>query len=232
MTAEPILWDREFALAAVRSLLDDVTAGHGRSLFIVGEAGLGKTSILDRACDRARAAEMACGVGRGDAMEAALPFAVLGQVFTRLGGAAVFEADRAQLDQADARSSLFSGALRWLSDEGNPPVLLVVDDLHWADPDSMALLSFVCRRLESLPVGVLGAMRPYPPAAHEVAATLAHDGLAIGHRLATALADRCPRIARHVFRTRTRGRGGDERLGDLRRQPTPPRTGRARRRSR
>ncbi|MFZ2116575.1 MAG: tetratricopeptide repeat protein [Pseudonocardiaceae bacterium] len=64
------------------------------------------------------------------------------------------------------------------------PMLLALDDLHWADPDSLALLSFLCRRLAGLPVAVLGTLRPWPPAAHDLASALVHDGDASVQRLA------------------------------------------------
>jgi hypothetical protein len=38
--------EREAAIAAVESALDDARAGHGRALFLVGEAGLGKMTML------------------------------------------------------------------------------------------------------------------------------------------------------------------------------------------
>jgi ATP/maltotriose-dependent transcriptional regulator MalT len=62
--------------------------------------------------------------------------------------------------------------------------LLALDDLHWADPDSLALLSFVARRIAGLPVAVLVTLRPWPPAACELAHTLAHDGYATVEKLA------------------------------------------------
>ncbi|MGC1731222.1 MAG: LuxR C-terminal-related transcriptional regulator [Pseudonocardiaceae bacterium] len=73
--------------------------------------------------------------------------------------------------------------LRWL-ERLTGPMLLALDDLHWADPDSLALLSFLCRRLAGLPVAVLGTLRPWPPAAHDLASALVHDGDASVQRLA------------------------------------------------
>ena len=83
----------------------------------------------------------------------------------------------------DVRAARFYGVLRWL-EQVSDPVLLALDDLHWADPDSLALLSFVCRRLVGLPVAVLGTLRPWPPGAQELAGALVYDGHARLHRLA------------------------------------------------
>jgi chromosomal replication initiation ATPase DnaA len=71
-----VLWERESVLAAVASALDDATAGRPGSLFVAGEAGLGKTAALVAACGLAEKRGFAVGVGRGNAMESALPFGV------------------------------------------------------------------------------------------------------------------------------------------------------------
>src|SRR5947209_2414816 len=81
------------------------------------------------------------------------------------------------------RVARFYGVLHWL-EKVTDPVLLALDDVHWADPDSLALLSFLCRRLAGLPVAVLGTLRPWPPGAHELAGALVYDGHASLQRLA------------------------------------------------
>jgi DNA-binding CsgD family transcriptional regulator len=67
-------------------------------------------------------------------------------------------------------------------------VLLAVDDLQWADPDSLVLLSFLCRRIGGLRVGLIATLRPWPPAAHEMAINLSARGHASIERL-PALSD-------------------------------------------
>jgi tetratricopeptide (TPR) repeat protein len=179
----PALWERESVLAAASRVLGEVAAGRGGSLFAVGEAGLGKTAALDYACRAAEERGFAVGIGRGNAMESALPFGVFAQAFDALGGAEVFEREAVELAEPDVRSAQFYGTLRWLGRFDGAPVLVALDDLHWADADSLALVSFLCRRLRSLPVVVMGALRPYPPSAEEVAGALAHDGHASIERL-------------------------------------------------
>jgi DNA-binding CsgD family transcriptional regulator len=183
MTALPILWDRDPAVDATSALLDGVMDGCAQSLFIVGEAGLGKTSVLDRACASARERGFAYGIGRGDVMESTLPFGVIAQAFAGLGGGAVFQRTNLGLDRPDARATQFSSALQWLLQASDFPLLIALDDLHWADPDSIALISFLCRRLQPMRVGILGVLRPYPLAASQVAAALAHDNVATVVRL-------------------------------------------------
>src|SRR5258708_30181450 len=52
------------------------------------------------------------------------------------------------------------------------------DDLHWADPDSLALVSFLSHRLSSVPVAIVATLRPWPRAALDLARHLAQQGQA------------------------------------------------------
>jgi DNA-binding CsgD family transcriptional regulator len=61
---------------------------------------------------------------------------------------------------------------------------LAVDDLHWGDPDSVELLSLVCRRLDGLAVAVVATARPWPSMALDQARLLVHDHLAALEHLA------------------------------------------------
>ncbi|MGH3605092.1 MAG: hypothetical protein ACRDQI_13850 [Pseudonocardiaceae bacterium] len=63
-----------------------------------------------------------------------------------------------------------------------------------ADPDSLALLSFLCHRLAGLPVAVLGTLRPWPPAARELVNALVHDDDASMLRLAPLSVDSATRL--------------------------------------
>jgi len=83
----------------------------------------------------------------------------------------------------DNRSTVFHEVLRWLEDLAPEPVLLTLDDLHWADLDSLDLLAFLCRRMSSLPVVVMATLRPWPPAAEEVSMALVRSGNAVVERL-------------------------------------------------
>lgn len=200
MRADVALLEREEVVARVTRLLDRVEDGGSGALFVVGEAGLGKTSVVDKV--RAMAAgRMRVGHGRGHPMDTALGFGLAVQAFDELGGHEVlFPAAVASLGQP--RSTPLYAVLEWLAGQAPRPALLVLDDMHWADPDSLVLVSFLCRRLASLGMGIVAMMRPWPSAAHDMAAELAHDGygelswLAPLSRPAAAvlLGDRCERI--------------------------------------
>jgi DNA-binding CsgD family transcriptional regulator len=177
------LLERDQVTASLRGLVDAVAAGESGALFVLAEAGLGKTSLLDQACWFATAAGLAVGLGRGHPMETSLPFGVLMDALQGVGGQGVLEPDESARLAGD-RAGRFYGVLRWLQGRAGSGMLLVLDDLHWADADSVALVSFICRRLTPLRLGLVAALRPWPSQAHEAVASLAHEGRGTIQRLA------------------------------------------------
>src|SRR5919197_625568 len=137
------LLERERVLLAARSITDSARSGIGSALFVVGAPGLGKTSLLGAISDRVGPA-FRIGRGTGDPMEDSLPFGLFEQALTGLGARMVFEAQQADRVTGDARARSFYSLLRWFDQAGSGPLLLALDDLHWADPDSLALLLFLC----------------------------------------------------------------------------------------
>jgi len=163
-------------------LLEAARAGRAGTLFVLAEPGLGKTSVLDGACLHAKD-EFAIGLAKGDAMETALPFGFLSQALSALGGGDALDGHSREPSGPDRRAARFYAVWRWLEQAAPRPALLAVDDLHWADADSLALLSFLCRRIAALPVAVIATLRPWPAPARMVAEALAHDGYASIERL-------------------------------------------------
>ncbi len=178
------LLERDGVTEAVAGLVGAVSTGRPGALFVVGEAGLGKTALLGRGCSLAAAAGLSTGFGRGHPMEGALPFGVLVQVLDDVGGHGLLREDRPGATSGDDRASRFFSVLRWLERRDGQPTLLVVDDLHWADADSLALAVFLCRRMSSLRAGLLASLRPWPVVALESAMGLAQEGCARLERLA------------------------------------------------
>ncbi len=177
------IWEREGTLGSIERLLDGARSGHGGSLFIIGEAGLGKTTMVERARELAGAG-FRIGVGRGDAAESTLPFGILDQALRSLGLRDELEGGGGTAKRGlDARATRFYAVLRFLESLADNPTLLILDDLHWADEDSLALLSFLCRRTGGLPLVMLATVRPWPKAALETATRLAQGGDAILERL-------------------------------------------------
>ena len=157
----------------------------------MGEAGQGKTSLLSVARERYGEA-LTLRTARGNAMESDLPFAFAEQALDFLtspaGSASVSAGEKAangageaegSADALGRRTELFAVArsrLRRLADEG--PMLLLLDDIHWADLDSLRLLLYLVRRSGQLPVAVVGTLRPWPPEAQSAIDLLAAEALA------------------------------------------------------
>jgi DNA-binding CsgD family transcriptional regulator len=168
-----LLVERDVALDAIRQLLTRTTSGRGGALFVVGESGLGKTSVLGSAMDSARAV-FKIGTGRADVAEAVLPFGIVEQALKPL----ITGSD----ELAPAAHSW--AVLRQLRELTGRPFLIALDDLQWADPDSLALIQLICRRLPELPIALIATARPWPDAALRIAEALETETLATVTRLA------------------------------------------------
>jgi tetratricopeptide (TPR) repeat protein len=175
------LWERDATVGVIERLLAEARQGFGRSLFIVGEAGLGKTTMLERASAAGRG-QFQISAGRGDAAESTLPFGIIDQALRGLGFRGPNEARSGRPSPLQARAARLYAALEFLEELAGP-ALILLDDLHWADDDSLALLSFLCRRIGSLPVAVIGTLRPWPRNAFHMVGSLTTDGDAVIDRL-------------------------------------------------
>jgi hypothetical protein len=71
------LLERHDVTASVGELVARIASGGAGAVFVLGEAGLGKTSVLDLACGLAATDGLAVGRGRGHPMETGLPFGLL-----------------------------------------------------------------------------------------------------------------------------------------------------------
>jgi len=180
------LCERERDLAAVEDLLQH----QGGLLLIEGQAGIGKTSLVETACSRAGELGHEVVRARGSELESGFALGVVRQLFERRLAAAG-ESERAALlaGPAAAVRPLLSGevsvppaggssfavlhGLYWLvvNLAASGPVLIAVDDAHWADEPSLRWLAYLAPRLEGLAAGMLLAMRRDDPA--EMSGTLA-----------------------------------------------------------
>lgn len=171
-----LILERDTALGAIGRLVNGVVDGQGHALFFVAGAGLGKTTLLRRAVTTA--AERGCVVrtAQGAAPEALLAFGLIEQ--------ALGEDTAAALHAGNSRARLYTALRRIRELASAQPALLALDDLHWSDPDSLALLHFLARRIRGLPVGVIGTLRPWPALASETVDSLAAGGCATLEMLA------------------------------------------------
>jgi DNA-binding CsgD family transcriptional regulator/tetratricopeptide (TPR) repeat protein len=153
-------------------LLYAVRAGESRALVVRGEAGVGKTALLDYLLEQARGCRVARASGVQSEME--LPFAGLQQLcapmLDRLGRLPGPQRNALRiafgLVAGDAPDRFFVGlaVLSLLSDvaEGGP-LVCVVDDAQWLDRASAQSLAFVARRLFAESVAMVIAAREFRP---------------------------------------------------------------------
>src|SRR5579884_648204 len=173
------LLERERELAAVEVLLE-----RGGILVVEGRAGIGKTSLVEVACRRAEERGHETLRARGSELEADFAFGVVRQLFERrLADASADEREAllvgpaaavrplllGQLGEASAYDTSFAvlHGLYWLAANlaARRPLLLAVDDAHWADEPSLRWLAYLAARLEGLALALLVALRPAAPTA-------------------------------------------------------------------
>ena len=140
--------------------------GEGRCLVVEGEAGLGKSRLAAAACEAADG--MTVLRARGSDLERDFSFGVVLQLFAPLAGrpelltgAAALSAPLFAAGQAGSEFPLLHG-LHWLAANAaeQRPLLLAVDDAHWADEPSLQFLLYLLQRLDELPVAVVVTTRP------------------------------------------------------------------------
>jgi DNA-binding CsgD family transcriptional regulator len=178
----PVLIGREDLLALADRRLGVAGAGVGHLLFLAGEAGIGKTRLLVEICDRA------AGLGFTIITVAAYPrdTEIVGGVLADLAtalrrqpataesgrrlarrladfGGADGDASRQRrllvADLAELIASLAGGPGPAGADSAGGPVLLAMEDLHWADDLTLEVLDHAARRLTSVPLLVVGTYR-------------------------------------------------------------------------
>ncbi|HEY9345120.1 MAG TPA: AAA family ATPase, partial [Inquilinus sp.] len=142
------LLERDHELQALAVALNEATAGEGRIVLVSGEAGIGKTSFVDRfiatAGRTARVLEGQC-----DSLFTPSPLGPLYDIARQTGGRLL-----AQLEAEAPRAALFSTMLDLL--RGQPqPVILRVEDIHWADEATLDLIKHLGRRIADHPVLII-----------------------------------------------------------------------------
>lgn len=152
---------REPVMRELRHAVEDAMAGRGSVVFLTGEAGIGKTRTAQAIATYARLRQMAVAVGRcqeGEgapaywpwlqalrAPDATLPLPLLAMVAP---------------EPTDSRARLFDAVVTHLSVRAaTQPLLLVIDDVHWADQASALLLRFVAQSIAESPLLVVATYR-------------------------------------------------------------------------
>jgi predicted ATPase len=174
VSSRPSLVGRATELNTLVAALTAADSGAGSTVFVVGEIGIGKTKLVEALVERAAGRGFATALGRAYPVETGVPYAVFSDALMPLlrgiepsvlmlltrGGAAELaqlfpalrNADRpvspARGDPAELKSRVLWNFTQLLSRlAAKKPLLLVLENLQWADSASLEMLHFVARQI-------------------------------------------------------------------------------------
>ncbi|ETK32818.1 helix-turn-helix transcriptional regulator [Microbispora sp. ATCC PTA-5024] len=180
-------WDlveRDVELASLEEMVRGLSASAGGAAVLAGPAGIGKTRLLTEMRPIAERAGARVLYARGSELEREFAFGVVRQLFEPV----LVEAgprERARLLAGEAeRAALLLGqpsttdsggefsvlnGLFWFAANlsADQPLVLLIDDLHWADAASLRLLSHLAPRLDGIAALVVAALRSGEPSSQQ-----------------------------------------------------------------
>ncbi|HEY6665428.1 MAG TPA: AAA family ATPase [Propionibacteriaceae bacterium] len=145
------LIERESQLAALRQYADEASQGSGRLVLISGEAGVGKSVLLEESAHDLNDARWLWAGCDGLFTPAALG--------PLLDLASQLDGELLRLCHAEAKRDQLYGALLQQLGDLQSFTVLVIEDVHWADEATLDLLSYLGRRIQHLPVLLLVTYR-------------------------------------------------------------------------
>lgn len=191
----PIVVGRDSELAELAAVIDGAAGGAGRCVLVSGEAGIGKTRLVGEAAAAARARGHTTLLGRSTPSDQTSPLrplaeALLGELRDRgrpddawlrpylpaLGTLVPHWADpdRCLVAVPPAPVVLGEAIVRVLRElAGGSACVLVVEDLHWADPETLAVLKYVADHVTRVAAAVVLTVRSDEPGTARVHATFA-----------------------------------------------------------
>ncbi|MCC9305839.1 AAA family ATPase [Kitasatospora sp. RB6PN24] len=199
LISSPVMVGRDDELALLDSCLATARQGEGRAVFLLGEAGIGKSRLAAECAYRAFSSGLAVLRGRAATSGATMPFRPIAEAllsYFRLGGppqnpelvpyrsalgnllpewrtAEPVGEPASLFETAEAVLRLLLAIGRDLGQHREPGCLLVIEDLHDAEAETLAVLEYLCDNLRSLPVCLLATLRPDADQAGQLARTAA-----------------------------------------------------------
>src|SRR3984957_1441744 len=174
----PVLIERGDELNRLTAALDEAARGRGQTIFVTGDAGGGKSRLASEAAAAASAQGFPVLTGRGTESTVPVPYrplteALMGAARTGVTADGSHLADyraalgslvpewREQHDRTGQISAMILGeaVLRLLTQPGWHGGLLVLEDLHWADPETLAFVEYLTDNLGGTSVLCLVTLR-------------------------------------------------------------------------
>src|SRR5438105_5227092 len=175
---------RNAELALLSNTMDEAAKGSGRSVFIVGEGGIGKTRLAAAGAERAGKKGWSVAIGRAYPVETGVPYALFSDALRPMvsklepatlslltrGGASEFGYLFPHLSAVGARGGASAGAdpaeikarLHWNFTQflgrlsAKQPLFIVLENLQWADASSLELLHFIARQIGEQKILLVG----------------------------------------------------------------------------
>ncbi|MFL5522871.1 MAG: ATP-binding protein, partial [Gemmatimonadaceae bacterium] len=220
-------------LALLSKTMDEAARGAGRSIFINGEGGIGKTRLALAAAERAAKKNWHVAIGRAYPVESGVPYALFSDAFLSLvsklepatmslltrGGASDFGTvfpylsalgpqDRASAgaDPAEIKARLLWSFTQFLSRlSSRQPLLIVLENLQWADESSLELLHFVARQISDQRIFVLATYneteRDQNPVLRSTEQSLVRLGVSTVRRVTPLTQQEVDDLLRQMFET-------------------------------
>jgi hypothetical protein len=180
--------DRESERSTIRTAIDRALTGHGSIVMLAGGPGVGKTRLAMEMAEYSSRVGFRCSVGHCYERDEPFPFLPFVEIIeNNLAQAASLDDFRRQIgDNAPELAQLAPSLRRVFADIPQPlklppaqkrrylfqsisealaraarkrPQLRILDDLHWADESSLALLTHLANRVARLPVVIIGTYR-------------------------------------------------------------------------
>nr|WP_272949639.1 AAA family ATPase [Kribbella antibiotica] len=194
----PVTVGRDHELLQIRTAVEQATARQGRALFVTGEAGIGKTRLGAVAAGVAAELDVPVLRGRAGTLGAAMPLRPFSEalaahlrdghdhVLEQLGGYREVLtrlvpglSETGQVRRQLSIAVLAEAILRFLAELGRDRgCLLVLDDLHAADAETLAVVDYLVDNLVGQPVLILGTLRSQTGPALELATAAQGRGVA------------------------------------------------------
>ena len=171
-------------LEELERALETTRAGNGATVLVAGEAGIGKTRLATELAGRARDAGFHILLGRSiDLIGTELPYQPFVEALRPLG-----DPRRPSAGRAGSQLKVFEETLALLTGRAaSTPVLLVLEDLHWADVTTLDLVVFLAHHLDDRRILLLVTYRADEPASadrmHRFAEGVRRSGSPLGLEL-------------------------------------------------